>query len=197
MTIREKKDSSRRVLQNGEYARMFYSKTSGNYRALSNFSSLPITVPEEDVEYPFNIVKGRTFPTSEHLFHTMKYMYSKMETKSISITDYVDAILQDPDPRSAKQIGSKKFFSKHHLKLMMEKWMEVRITLQRQICIWKRDQHSTIILPLLDTKDRLVHYESCRTGKPELLFWGAQIRDDKIVGQNQLGILWEDLAKNK
>jgi len=42
-----------------------------------NFSGLSVSVPvTDDVPEQFSWVRGRSFPTAEHLFHAMKYVYS-------------------------------------------------------------------------------------------------------------------------
>lgn len=129
----------------------FYSHRIGKYRSFSNFSN-------NSVQW-----KGKTFPTSEHLYQWMKHIKTDPE--------FAEKIRIASSPMIAKKMG--------HSRQMSQEWDDIKIEKMFDIVIAKFQQNDDIRKILLETGDSILIEAS-----PQDYFWGAG-KDG--TGRNELG----------
>jgi N-glycosidase YbiA len=129
-----------------------------DFYVLSNFSSFEI------------LWAGRRFPTSEHLYHWLKFRSTEL-AKAIS-----EAIAAAPSAHEAFKLSRE--FKAHQ----RPDWDEVKVPLMLKILHAKAAQHEYVRRKLLATGERELIENSWRDD-----FWGSGPKHD---GQNTLGRLW-------
>lgn len=140
-----------------------------DFYVLSNFSS-------------FNLeFASRTFPTSEHAYHWMKF--SRWGDKYIKISPEAERIALDirvaPSAHEAFKIAER------NKAYRRPDWDEVKVDVMRRILRAKAEQHEYVHRKLLATGDRELVENSWRDD-----FWGWGPNRD---GKNMLGKLWMEV----
>jgi len=137
-----------------------------DFYVLSNFSSFMI-------EW-----RGVLFPTSEHLYHWLKFATSA-DGRSCAPLQYSSAIRNARSAHEAFKAAQK---YKDHRR---PDWDDVKVEFMRQIICLKVEQHEYVRRKLLATGDRELVENSWRDD-----FWGWGPNRD---GQNMLGKLWMEI----
>jgi len=163
----------------------FYSKSKNkNVRQLSNFHIEKI------------ILEDKEFNSGEHCFHYFKYFviakscndierYNELITHSIKI--------QNTDtPVDAKKLGSKSCFKLTNEELNV--WGLYSIQYQNKICLEKLKQNENVKNILLETHNKYLLHQENRANMNSL--WGGRIKDNELIGKNQLGKIWMSLRDN-
>lgn len=130
----------------------FYSHTKGNYTSFSNFSPHPV------------VWKGKTYPTSEHLFQALKF---------IDDPEYAEQIRLAETPTICKRMGQTR---SHPLR---KDWEDVKDDLMYQIVLKKATQNPDMKEELLSTGD-----SNLIEAAPNDYYWGEG-KDG--TGKNMLG----------
>lgn len=134
-----------------------------DFYVLSNFSAFSI------------LWAGKRFPTSEHLYHWLRFgIFTTPIAKAIAT-----AIMEAPSAHEAFKIAQE--FKPHQ----REDWNEVKVDRMRDILRAKASQHEYVRRKLLATGDRELVENSWRDD-----FWGWGPNRD---GQNMLGKLWMEV----
>lgn len=154
-----------------------------DFYVLSNFSSFSIKWPGVSIR----------FPTSEHLYHWLKFNPGSPYIKDAPLdpfagarpwirkaTETIAAMIADaPSAQEAFKIAQEgKEFCRAD-------WDEVKVDFMRQILVAKAEQHEYVRRKLLATGDRLLVENSWRDD-----YWGWGPNRD---GQNMLGTIWMEL----
>ena len=125
----------------------------------SNFSNHPINI------------NGRTYPTSEHYFQSMKFVTTD--------PDWADKIAKSPNPTICKKMGG----SRDHP--LRKDWEEIKDDVMRLALKTKAEQHPIFLKELLSTRGRTIIEAS-----PHDYYWGE---GKNRTGKNMLGILLMEL----
>lgn len=139
------------------------------------------------------VIAGNRYATVEHYFQSQKALSStRPEMAEWFIADYDGPEAIKDAPTAAKQAGGLKSYQCHGADLDFAKWETRRVDCMR-IALHHRYEQDVLFHKVLDStrKMRLLHHE--RAGVSS--FWGGNFsrRDGCAVGQNQLGILLEQL----
>lgn len=106
----------------------FYHQNQGDYGCFSNFASYPI------------ILKGKTWPTSEHYFQAQKFAGSAHE----------EEIRLAPTPDEAARLG------RQRTRPLREDWETVKEDVMREVLLAKFTQHPHLARILRGTGDALL-----------------------------------------
>jgi len=137
-----------------------------DFYVLSNFSSFMI-------EW-----EGLRFPTSEHLYHWLKFATSQDGKRAAPLSVSTD-ILDAPSAHAAFKMAQELKGQRR------PDWDDVKVDFMRQILREKVRQHEYVHRKLLETGDRELVENSWRDD-----FWGWGPNRD---GQNRLGKLWMEI----
>tara|TARA_B100001057_G_C22814544_1_gene936828 strand:+ start:1013 stop:1543 length:531 start_codon:yes stop_codon:yes gene_type:complete len=156
----------------------FFSKSKTG-QCLSNFSLHPVEL------------NGVIYPTGEHAFHGEKFKFiaSKVscETKKQYILEHSIKFHDNSidSPKNAKVMGGKKGCKLDPQD--MHEWNSWKSEeIQKQICIYKLTHYESVKNTLL-SYDQFLHQDNRASPKT---IWGGRIKDDTLIGQNKLGIIW-------
>lgn len=163
----------------------FYSKSKNkNVRELSNFHMEKI------------ILEDKEFNSGEHCFHYFKYCV--IANSCNDIKRYNELIkhsikIQNTDtPVNAKKLGSKSCFKLTNEELNV--WGLYSIQYQNKICLEKLKQNENVKNILLETYNKYLLHQDNRANMNSL--WGGKIKDDELIGKNQLGKIWMSIRDN-
>ncbi len=130
----------------------FYSHTRGPYKCFSNFYDASV------------IIDDKEWPTTEHYFHAMKFIYNP---------EYQEKIRLAQDPYQAKALGRSKEYK------IDPNWDVNREQVMFDCCYAKFTQHEDLQKILLSTGDAFLIENS-----PTDYIWGS---GEKGTGKNKLG----------
>ncbi len=155
---------------------IFYSKSKGDNKRLSNFAPLSV---------PINL-NGIDMDSGEKYFQASKvFIASDGEYKSKLISQIAAA----DTPAKAKTLGGKKSFKTFNLILDANKWQTESLIAQHVIIQHRLKTDPDFVDILERTGDRkLVHFE--RATRHNVPYWGActvKGQDGIYRGQNMLG----------
>ena len=177
-------------------ALMFWSKTDGPLRALSNFSQHSITIPTVG-DGVIRHLSGLTFPSVENAFQAAKYTYLTSrydESRNIMVQ-----MMRVP-AQKAKSMGSKGQFKKRGIALDVKIWDANKDAIMSTLLTLKLKQHPEIQTILNQTGNAYLTHFSMRDK-----YWGSTVVDCKGRdyrpktggGKNMLGLLWMGLRDSK
>lgn len=166
-------------------------KESEKYGELSNFYPLKTPI----------IYKGKSYKTSEHLYHAMKYLHDKSTPEDI---EYADVIRQAKTPYMSKILANQEMGGKNekwrlalqtkiqHYKSKgvspCSEWENIKVDVMKQVLRLKFNSDLHCKKVLLSTGTNKLEEAS-----PYDLFWGSK-------GKNMLGLLLmeirDDLTNN-
>ena len=167
------------------------------YRSLSNFWECEV------------VIDGiRVYDTGEHCFHGEKYtrlgeLENRSETRRQQLLDY-GRRFQRPSVyltgAEAKRGGGKKGMILNEAE--MATWNDIRVDVQRQICLWKKEHEEVVKNDLLKSGDKILVHPAMRCSEEKVerqSFWEgrAVMRDGKVIilGRNQLGNCWMEMRE--
>lgn len=141
----------------------------GEHYFLSNFSNSPITINFEGVDY--------TMATGEHIFHAMKIAVAQIE--NINKHHYLQALVDQPKPNSAKYLG-------RSIRIDVAHWNQMSEACMRRTQILKYSQNPELAAQLKATG--IAELVETTTWGDRL--WGV---DPQGNGQNKLGKILMEL----
>jgi len=161
------------------------------FRSLSNFW-------EHEV-----VVDGRLYESGEHCFHGEKYIRLSEgcdPARKEQLWAYGQTFLK-PSPyktgATVKKMGGKKGFGLNPEEL--SRWLEISIEVQRNICLWKKENYEEVRDDLRKSGTHLLVHPALRCSPEKLKdrIWEGKgaVVDGQIVvlGQNRLGNIWMEL----
>jgi len=157
-----------------------YQLPANAARLLSNFAKIPV------------VYKGNTYPTLEHAFQGIKYLFSN---KPHFEADFrIDGVVGS-DPANAKYWGSRKGMKETGATLNVAEW-DTHSELLMMELIQVKVESSPNIITILEivkaNKIQIVH-----TSKIDFK-WGASVNTDGTIskGDNLLGKIYMQIAKD-
>ena len=171
----------------------FYSKSKdddtlqiGNRKQLSNFTSVPGGL----------VFEGKSFETVEHAYQAKKGDYCKSPGDLYAAQALYAKQFDGKDAAQAKKAGSKKGMLEMNLFLDLERWSVASDGVMKGVLQARYDADGdfrTILEAVASSGKTLVHFS--RSDR----YWGAKVVPEgefvTIVGQNKLGVMLMDLAK--
>jgi hypothetical protein len=164
----------------------FYSKSKyDDNKSLSNFSDYSV------------VINGTTYPTGEHAFQAEKYKFASKRSKGERKEELRDHYLKFSDGTFKTALDAKRGAGKgkQGLRLDLDEldgWYDKSIKVQKIICNYKLDNYSEIenfVKKSINEGCGFLHQDNrAKTTTP----WGGRVSkdDNKIIGQNLLGIVW-------
>lgn len=123
--------------------------------------------------YPCKIeIDGKTWPSSEHYFQAMKFMYASADEK---YAEYIEEIRMASTPYAAKRLGSSRSFK------IDEKWDSIKDDVMKKVLVAKFTQNEGLANILKKSGDAILIENS-----PNDYYWGC---GKSGKGKNMLGKL--------
>jgi ribA/ribD-fused uncharacterized protein len=147
-----------------------FTKVKLPYGWLGNMSAFPINY------------EGKIWKTSEALFQALRFE---------------DEQIKEELRMQESPMGAKMKAKKNRLMMKIAPRSAKDIENMRMVLALKFEQHPNLANDLIKTKDALL-YENIesRRNTESNLFWGARLTtDNKLIGQNKLGILLMELRE--
>ena len=167
-----------------EYAQFYSGSKDKTMQLLSNLAPLNV------------IYKGREYPSVEHAYQLMKYEYSEPRDKALAVFGKLYEESKTLTGKEAVTIGKRKRMEKEGVKLNIQEWNQVSISIMEELIANKIQLHPEIQKIIQDVKDsgkKLLHY-SLRD-----MEWGGFFTKDKVTGEeglkgnNELGKIYMKL----
>jgi hypothetical protein len=144
------------------------------------------------------IINNNLYISGEHAFHGEKFLYCSLLYDNLicrkkELYEY-SKLFKGKEPQFKSPYDAKKAGGKKGLLLIeyeLNKWNSYSNKLQKQICLYKLYNDPDVMKFLKENKDKyFVHYDFRAHTNTK---WGGKIKNNQIIGKNELGNIWNEI----